>query len=101
VDLATKLEAAIDTRKMAEALSDFAFCDLKLAGNGHGSGGIEDVVAAGDVKLEWTKRALRGVNLEAGETGLTRRGLSCLNDFETKVGLGGNSVGKDAAAGAG
>ena len=95
--LAAQLEAAVDAAKMVEALGDFVGGNFKLVGDGDGGGGVEHVVAAGDVEFEGTERSGSGVHLKAGEAARAPAG----EELEAVVGLGGDAVGEDAAAGAG
>ena len=52
--LAAKLEAAIDTAEVAEALGNLVGGDFELAGDGDGGSGVEHVVAAGDMEFKGT-----------------------------------------------
>src|ERR1700678_2092549 len=52
VGAAAKLEAAVDSVEAGQALGDFLCRDFKLTGDGDGGGGVEDVVTAGNAKLE-------------------------------------------------
>ena len=94
---AAKLKAPVDAAKVTEALGDFFGGDLKLAGDGDGGGGVEHVVAAGDMKLEGPERS--GCRCGPGSARSGRRHSG--EKFEAVVGLGGIAVGEDAAANAG
>ena len=56
---AAKLKAPVDSAEVAEALGDFVGGNFKLVGDGYGGGGVEHVVAAGDMEFKGAERAGR------------------------------------------
>ena len=96
VDDAFDLEAAVDATEGGEAGGDLVGRDAELDADGDGGGGVEDVVAAGDMELEGAEEQAAIVDLEAGvAVGGFRE------ELYAEVGLGIGSVGVDLAAGAG
>src|ERR1700722_3234471 len=65
VCLAAKLEAAVDSVEIDQALGDLIGGNLKLAGDRNRGRRVEDVVAARHAELEWTERAFRRPYLKA------------------------------------
>ena len=64
---AAKLKAPVDAAEVTEALGNFVGGNFKLAGDGDGGGGVEHIVASGNVELEGAEGAGDGVDEEAGE----------------------------------
>jgi hypothetical protein len=64
---AAKLKSPVDAAEVIEARGDLIGGNFKLAGDGNGGGGVEDVVASGDVEFEGTERSGGGVDEKTSE----------------------------------
>ena len=67
---ATKLKAPINSSEVIEAFGNFIGGNFKLAGDGDGGGGVENVMASRDMEFEGAERSGNGVDEEAGEANL-------------------------------
>jgi len=81
---------------MAEPLGNLLGVHAELVSDGHGGGGVQHVVAAGNIQLKWTERTESRVNQKLREAPLALR-----KQLQTIVGLGCNAIRKNAAMSAG
>jgi len=68
--LATQLETPVHAAKVAEAFCDLVRCNTELMGDGYSGGGVEDVVAAGDIQFKRPKQPCGSGHLKAGKASL-------------------------------